>query len=102
MRLFLLSLLAFLGKFVSRTAEGHPTQTVLWVANIIVAIIFGLGHLPITSTVVAITPLVIARAIVLNGLGGLVFGYLYFKRGLESAMLSHFSADIVLHVIFAI
>lgn len=102
MRLFLLSLLAFFGRFVSRTAEGQPTQIVLWVANVLVAIIFGLGHLPITSAVVTITPLVVARAIVLNGLGGLVFGYLYFKRGLESAMLSHFSADIVLHVIFAV
>jgi hypothetical protein len=35
----------------------------------------------------------------LNGLGGLAFGWLYWKRGLESAMMAHFSADIVLHVI---
>jgi len=35
----------------------------------------------------------------LNGLGGLAFGWLYWKQGLESAMIAHFSADIVLHVI---
>jgi membrane protease YdiL (CAAX protease family) len=35
----------------------------------------------------------------LNGLGGLAFGWLYWKRGLESAIMAHFSADIVLHVI---
>lgn len=102
MRLFLLSLIAFLGKFASRTAEGRPTLWVLWVANILVAVIFGLGHLPATANLVPITPLVVERAIVLNGLAGLVFGYLYFTRGLESAMLSHFSADIVLHVLFAL
>ncbi len=102
MRLFLLSLFAFLGKFASHTAEGYPTAGVFWAANIIVAVIFGLGHLPATSVLVSITPLIIVRAIVLNGLAGLAFGYLYFTRGLESAMLSHFSADIVLHVIFAL
>lgn len=101
-RLFLLSLFAFAGKFVSHTAVGHPTLSVLWTANISVAILFGLGHLPMTSVLVSLTPLVIVRAIVLNGLAGLAFGYLYFTRGLESAMLSHFSADLVLHVLFAI
>ena len=44
------------------------------------------------------TPLLIARALVLNGIGGIVFGWLYWKRGLLAAMLAHFSADIVLHV----
>lgn len=102
LRLFVLSLLAWLGKFFSHTAEGAPTLTVLWVANILAAVLFGLGHLPATSVLVPITPLVVTRAIVLNGLGGIAFGYLYFTRGLEAAMLSHFSADIVLHVIFAL
>jgi hypothetical protein len=102
MRLFLLSLLAFLGKWTSKSSGGHPALWVLWTANILVAVVFGLGHLPATANLVPITPLVVVRAIVLNGLAGLVFGYLYFTRGLESAMLSHFSADIVLHVLFAI
>lgn len=102
LRLFLLTLFAFLGKFASHTAEGRPTLIVLWVSNILAAIIFGLGHLPATAAIATITPLVVVRAIVLNGVGGVAFGYLYFTRGLESAMLAHFSADIVLHVIFAI
>jgi membrane protease YdiL (CAAX protease family) len=102
LRLFVLSLLAFLGKFVSRTAKGRTTLAVLWAANIIAAILFGLGHLPATAAILPITPPVILRAIVLNGAAGLVFGYLYFTRGLESAMLSHFSADIVLHVLAAL
>jgi membrane protease YdiL (CAAX protease family) len=102
LRLFLFSLLAWLGKFVSHTLEGRPTLPVLWIANIIAAILFGLGHLPATAMLISLTPLVIVRAIVLNGLVGIVFGYLYWTRGLESAMLSHFSADIVLHVLLAL
>jgi len=35
----------------------------------------------------------------LNGIGGMVFGWLYWKKGLEFAIISHFSADIVLQII---
>jgi len=102
LRLFLMSLLAWLGKFISHTADGKPTAGVLWTANILAAILFGLGHLPATAAIMTITPLVVLRAIVLNGLLGIGFGYFYSKYGLESAMLSHFSADIILHVVFSI
>jgi len=102
LRLFLMSLLAWLGKFVSHTADGRPTNGVLWGANILAAILFGLGHLPATAAVMTITPLVVGRAIVLNGLLGIGFGYFYSKYGLEAAILSHFSADIILHVVFSI
>jgi membrane protease YdiL (CAAX protease family) len=74
---------------------------VFWVANILAAILFGLGHLPTTAALVPLTSLVIARAVVLNGLLGIVWGWLYWKRGLEAAMISHFSADLVLHVLLA-
>lgn len=102
LRLFVMSLLAWLGSFISKTTEGKPTSAVFWIANILAAVLFGLGHLPATATLIPLTPLVITRAIVLNGLGGIAFGYLYWKRGLESAMIAHFSADIVLHVLLAL
>lgn len=102
LRLFGMSLLAWLGSFISKTTDGRPTAAVFWTANILAAVLFGLGHLPATATLVPLTPLVVTRALVLNGLAGLGFGYLYWKRGLESAMIAHFSADIVLHVLLAI
>jgi membrane protease YdiL (CAAX protease family) len=102
LRLCVMSFLAWLGRFVSRTAEGRPTLVVLWVANVLAAILFGLGHLPATALLLPLTPLVVLRAVILNGLAGVAFGYLYFTRGLESAMLSHFTGDLILHVLFAI
>lgn len=102
LRLFFMTLLAWLGKFISQTPEGKPTPAIFWIANILAAILFGLGHLPATAAIIPLNPLVVVRAIVLNGLAGIVFGYLYWKRGLESAMLSHFAADLVLHVLIAI
>lgn len=102
LRLFALSLLVWLGLFIFRKPDGRPTAAVFWMANVLAAVLFGLGHLPITSMLAPLTPVIVVRAVVLNGLLGLAFGYLYWKRGLESAMLSHFSADLLLHVILAL
>ena len=102
LRLFLMSLLAWLGRFISKTPEGKPTNAVFWIAILLAAVLFGLGHLPTLSLSVPLTPLVVARTVVLNGVLGIVFGWLYWKRGLESAIISHFSADIVLHVLLAL
>lgn len=102
LRLFVMSFFVWLGRFVSKTAEGKPTAAVIWAANILAAALFGLGHLPALVPLVPITALVIARTVVLNGVLGVVFGWLYWKRGLEAAMISHFSADIVLHVLLAL
>jgi membrane protease YdiL (CAAX protease family) len=102
LRLFLMSFLAWVGKFLSHTPEGYPTSAVLWIANILAALIFGLAHLPATAALLPLTPLVITRAVILNGLGGVAFGWLYWKRGLEAAMVAHFSADVVLHVLLAL
>lgn len=101
MRLFLLSLLAWIGRFVNHTPEGRPGLGALWVANVLTAVLFGLAHLPaITAAGFPLDALVITQAIVLNGLGGIVFGWFYWTFGLEAAMLCHFSGDIVLHVIW--
>ena len=102
LRLLVMSLIAWLGSFISKTSEGKPTGIIFWAANILAAVLFGLGHLPATANIMPLTPLVITRAIVLNGVGGVIFGWLYWKRGLESAMVAHFSTDIVLHVLFAL
>jgi len=102
LRLFLLSLLAWLGRFISRDEQGLPTPAVLWTANILAALLFGVGHLPTLALLVPLTPFVVFRTVLLNAVGGVIFGYLYTSRGLESAMLAHFSVDIVLHVLLAL
>lgn len=98
-RLFLLSLLAWLIGLVWHMPGGKPTLGALWLANILAAVIFGLGHLPATAALAKLTPLLIVRAILLNGIVGVAFGYLLWQYGLEAAMLAHFTADIVLHII---
>ena len=45
-----------------------------------------------------LTPLLVVRALVLNGVAGVAFGYLYWRQGLEAAMLGHISAHLVMQV----
>ncbi|GCE19956.1 CPBP family glutamic-type intramembrane protease [Dictyobacter kobayashii] len=98
-RLFLLSLLAWLIGLAWHMPDGKPALGALWLANILAAVIFGLGHLPTTASLVKLTPLLVGRAILLNGVTGVAFGYLFWQYGLEAAMLAHFTADLVLHII---
>jgi membrane protease YdiL (CAAX protease family) len=98
MRLFLLSLVAWLVGKWWKTPEGRPTTGAFWTAIIVVAVVFGLGHLPATAAVAPLTPLLVARALVLNGVAGIAFGYLYWRHGLEAAMVGHMSAHVVLQI----
>ena len=96
-RLFLMTLLVWIGSLLTRS---QPGSVVLWIAIVLAAVAFGLGHLPATAALgVPLNGLVITRAIVLNGVGGLLFGWLYARRGLESAVVAHYSADIMLLVV---
>ena len=104
LRLFLLTLLVWLGSRVGRDAEGRPGLGVLWAATIISALVFGMGHLPmlnasLTAMGLSLTPILIVSTLTTNGIGGIAFGWLYWSRGLESAMIAHFTADIVVHLI---
>lgn len=93
--LFGLSVVAWLGSQVFHDSDGRPTLSVLWVANILIALVFGLAHLPLRLAIgLPLTPLLIARVVMLPGIAGAVFGWLYWTRGLESAMVAHFSANI--------
>lgn len=100
-RLFLLTLLAWLANRSWREQADQLSPAAFWFANFVVAILFGLGHLPSASLVISITPLVVAAALMLNGIAAIAFGYLYWKRGLEAAMIAHFTADFVIYVVGA-
>jgi membrane protease YdiL (CAAX protease family) len=98
-RLFLMTLFVWVSFKIAKTKDGRPTPIGVWLAIVLSSVLFGLGHLPLTGDLVALSPSVIARAILLSGVAGVIFGWLYQKYGLESAMISHFSCDITLHVV---
>jgi membrane protease YdiL (CAAX protease family) len=97
LRLGVMTLLVWLGAKLTRT--NQPGAVVAWTANVLAAVLFGLGHLPATALIVPLTVVVIVRAVVLNGLVGVACGWLYWRKGLLLAMAAHFSADLILHVL---
>lgn len=95
-RLFLVSLLVWIGARFSR--NGTAGAGTYWIPIVTAAALFGVAHLPAAFQVGMTTPLHIVRIISLNALVGTACGWLFWRRGLEHAMLAHFNADLVLHV----
>ena len=96
LRLFMMSLIAFLlWKIFFRKREQAP-QGVIIAANVIAALLFAAVHLPATIMLFGeLTPLIVFRCFLLNGGFGLLFGWLFRKYGIGYAMLSH----ALLHII---
>ncbi len=102
LRLFLMSLLAWLGwKVFFRKAEKAPAGVII-AANVISAMLFAAGHLPATAMLFEITPLLLLRCFLFNGGFGLFFGWLYRRFGIQYAMIGHALAHIVSKLIWFI
>lgn len=103
LRLFLMSLLSLiLWKllFRERSRERIP-PVVFSCANLISALLFAAGHLPTTVSMFGgLTPLVVLRCFLLNGVLGLVFGWLYRRLGIQYAMLAHAGAHLISKLIW--
>ena len=96
LRLFMMSLIAFILKKLTRK-EGAG---ILIAANIVSALLFAAGHLPATIMMIGTTPLIIFRCFLLNGGLGLLFGWLYRKYGLRYAMIAHGGCHIISKLIW--
>lgn len=100
LRLFFMSLLAWLGwKLFFRRAEKAPAGVIM-AANVLAALLFAAGHLPATAMLFELTPLVLLRCFLFNGGLGILFGWLYRRFGIQYAMLGHASAHIVSKLIW--
>ncbi len=76
---------------------GKLNSIVYWVGILVSAIVFGFGHLPIVYALVGTpTTELILYIIFGNAVGGIVFGWLYWKKGLETAMIAHIFTHIVI------
>jgi len=99
LRFGLVSALVFAGWRVTGRRPGDPQPAVVWAAIVIAAVLFGVGHLPALAQAVTLTPALVARTVLLNALAGVLFGWLYWQRSLEAAMVSHASFHVPLLVL---
>ncbi len=90
LRLFVMSLFSLAIKFIFFKKEETYSPKIYIAANFIAALLFTAGHLPATLSLFGtLTPLIVFRCFLLNGMGGLIFGYLYRKYGIGYSMISH-------------
>jgi hypothetical protein len=89
MRYGLMSLLVWVG-----IKAGLPVRTPVYLLAIVLSsLLFALGHFPIVYMAVPEPPMPLLTYILIgNTLGGLIFGWLFWKMGLESAILAHMAA----------
>lgn len=95
--LFRYGVMSLLAWLLTRVARGPAAY---WGAIVGAAVASGLGYI-ILDTTSALLPSVVTHAPFLNGIGGLAFGWLYWRRGLEAAMVSHGATVLVLYVALA-
>ncbi len=101
LRLGLMTVIVWLISGAYRRRGASIPASLYWVAILCSAILFGLAHLPATEAAFGpLTSIMVVRALVLNGVLGVFFGYLYWKKGLEYAIISHMCADLMLQVVW--
>ncbi|NML17617.1 CPBP family glutamic-type intramembrane protease [Azohydromonas caseinilytica] len=95
---FIGALLAKLRRAPAGASASSPAPLAAWTGIGVAAVLFAVGHLPALALAADITPALVARTLALNLLGGMVYGGLFWRHHLESAIAAHAAT----HVGFAV
>ena len=80
--------------------QGTVRGGFVWLAIVVSALIFGLGHLPLAYALVGTMDASIVLFVTgANTIFGVLFGWLFWRSGLESAMIAHAVAHAVSELI---
>jgi hypothetical protein len=93
----LMTLIVWAGWRLFQKGGNKPKPGIYIGAIVISSVVFGIGHLPIAyllfpGATISLTLFVI----VANSMFGLIAGFLFWKKGLESAMIAHMLAHVVM------
>ncbi len=76
--------------------QGAPRTVYVWLAIVVSALLFGAGHLPAAAALIGhLTGALVMFVVVANAAFGVLFGYLFWRYGLEAAMIAHGTAHVV-------
>ena len=91
----LMSVLAWLMWRVLQRGRNQPRPAIVWTANIVAAILFGVLHIPAAAAFLTLTTPLVVQIVIVNALAGVAFGWLYWRRSLEAAMVAHAMTHVV-------
>jgi Type II CAAX prenyl endopeptidase Rce1-like len=93
-RLIFATLVAWIALF-ALSRLGRPSPSIaIWLSILASALYFGLAHVGNLPNV----PHPYLRAFTLDGVAGIVLGWLYWRRGLEAAIAAHLAADAFIYL----
>jgi membrane protease YdiL (CAAX protease family) len=93
----LMTLLVWAAWRLFQKGQGEPQRVYFIGAIVVSSVIFGLGHLPFVFALVPDASIALILYVIAgNSIFGLIVGYLYWKKGLESAMIAHMLAHVVM------
>lgn len=96
MRWGLMTVLVWLPWRFIQKRVGLPRPAYVIGAIFISALLFGVGHLPAAAAMGAsLTASVVTYIIIGNAVPGMLFGFLYWRNGLEAAIIAHALAHAV-------
>lgn len=89
-------LMTFFVWFLSRIFKSLDKK-IYWAGILVASLLFAIGHFPVVFQAVGSPSALLLSYIVLgNSIGGIIFGWLYWKRGLESAFMAHIFAHVTM------
>jgi hypothetical protein len=93
----LMTLLVWAGWRVFQKGRDKPKPAYFVGAIVTAAVVFGLGHLPVAFLLFPEPGLALVSYVVAaNSIFGVIAGFLYWKKGLESSILAHMVAHVVM------
>lgn len=95
----LMTALVWLAWRLLQRRRGAPRALYIWLAIVASALLFGAGHLPAAAALVGeLAGNVVVFVVGVNTAFGVLFGYLFWRYGLEAAMIAHGTAHAVSYV----
>lgn len=83
----------------SKVFKGTPRSAYI-IGIVLSTILFATGHFPIVFQIIdSPSMLLLSYVLIGNSIGGLIFGWLYWKKGLESAFVAHILAHVAMVLI---
>jgi len=83
--------------WITAKIVGKTKPVVYWTGILVAAVVFAFGHFPVAFQAVDNpSGLLLFYILIGNTIGGIIFGWLYWKKGLESAFLAHIFAHVVM------
>lgn len=96
----LMTVLVWLAWRLLQRRRGAPRTVYIWLAIVASALLFGMGHLPAAEVLVGkLSSDIVVFVVGVNTAFGVLFGCLFWRYGLEAAMIAHGTTHAVSYLV---